>query len=39
MFRKEKFIMAKELEKNYNPADIEKRTYDKWLEKNIFMQK
>ena len=32
--------MAKELEKNYNPADIEKRTYDKWLEKkNTFMQK
>ena len=36
MFRKEKFIMAKELEKNYNPADIEKRTYDKWLEKKYF---
>ena len=28
--------MAKELEKNYNPADIEKRTYDKWLEKKYF---
>lgn len=28
--------MAKELEKNYNPADIEKRTYDKWQEKKYF---
>ncbi len=28
--------MAKELEKNYNPADIEQRTYDKWQEKKYF---
>ena len=28
--------MAKELEKNYNPADIEKRNYDKWQEKQYF---
>lgn len=28
--------MSKELEKNYNPADIEKRTYDKWQEKKYF---
>ena len=28
--------MAKELEKNYNPADIEKRTYEKWEEKKYF---
>ena len=28
--------MAKELEKNYNPADIEKRTYDKWQKKKYF---
>ena len=28
--------MAKELEKNYNPADIEQRTYDKWMEKKYF---
>ena len=28
--------MAKELEKNYNPADIEKRTYDKWQQKKYF---
>ncbi len=28
--------MAKELEKNYNPADIEKRTYDRWQEKKYF---
>lgn len=28
--------MAKELEKNYNPADIEKRTYDKWQERKYF---
>ena len=28
--------MAKELEKNYNPADIEKRTYDTWQEKKYF---
>ena len=28
--------MAKELEKNYNPSDIEKRTYDKWMEKKYF---
>ncbi len=28
--------MAKELEKNYNPQDIEDRIYDKWLEKKYF---
>ncbi len=28
--------MAKELEKNYNPGDIEKRTYEKWQEKKYF---
>lgn len=28
--------MAKELEKNYNPADIEKRTYDRWQEEKYF---
>lgn len=28
--------MAKELEKNYNPADIEQRTYEKWMEKKYF---
>ena len=27
------FIMKKELEKNYNPADIETRLYEKWQEK------
>ena len=26
----------KELEKNYNPAEIEPRLYDKWLEKKYF---
>ena len=28
--------MAKEVEKDYKPADMEKRTYDKWLEKKYF---
>ena len=28
--------MAKELEKNYNPADIEQRLYDKWTNKKYF---
>ncbi len=28
--------MAKELEKNYNPTDIESRTYKKWLDKKYF---
>ena len=28
--------MAKELEKNYNPADIEPRTYQKWQQKKYF---
>ena len=28
--------MAKELEKNYNPSDIEQRTYEKWLDKKYF---
>ncbi len=29
-------IMAKELEKNYNPSDIEGRLYDKWVENKYF---
>ena len=33
-----KMFMAKELEKNYNPADIEKRTYDKWQERKYFSE-
>lgn len=28
--------MTKELEKNYNPSDIEQRTYEKWLAKKYF---
>ncbi|MFQ9933570.1 MAG: valine--tRNA ligase [Lachnospiraceae bacterium] len=28
--------MKKELEKTYNPADIETRTYEKWLKKKYF---
>lgn len=28
--------MAKELEKNYNPADIEQRLYDKWENNKYF---
>lgn len=28
--------MAKELEKNYNPAEIEQKLYDKWMEKKYF---
>lgn len=28
--------MAKELEKNYSPADIEQRLYDKWVENKYF---
>ena len=28
--------MAKELEKTYNPSDIEQRTYEKWLDKKYF---
>ena len=36
MLRERKKIMAKELEKNYNPADIEQRTYDKWIAKKYF---
>ena len=28
--------MKKELEKNYNPADIETRLYEKWQEKKYF---
>ena len=27
----------KELEKNYNPADIEDRLYEKWQEKKYFL--
>lgn len=29
-------IMAKELEKNYSPADIEQRLYDKWVANKYF---
>ncbi len=29
-------VMKKELEKNYNPADIETRLYEKWEEKKYF---
>lgn len=28
--------MAKELDKNYNPLDIEQRLYDRWIEKKYF---
>lgn len=28
--------MAKELEKNYNPSEIEQKLYDKWMEKKYF---
>ena len=28
--------MAKELEKNYNPAEIENKLYDKWINKKYF---
>ena len=28
--------MAKELEKTYNPNDIEERLYSKWMEKKYF---
>src|SRR5574344_1036183 len=28
--------MAKELEKNYNPAEIEQKLYEKWLNKKYF---
>ena len=28
--------MSKELEKNYNPADIEDRLYQKWIDKKYF---
>ena len=28
--------MKKELEKNYNPKDIEDRLYTKWLNKKYF---
>ena len=31
--------MAKELEKNYNPADIEQRLYDKWQTNKYFHAK
>ena len=31
-----KIIMSKELEKNYNPADIEQRLYDKWIQNKYF---
>ena len=29
-------IMSKELDKNYNPSEIEGRIYDRWLEKKYF---
>ncbi|NLZ80733.1 MAG: class I tRNA ligase family protein, partial [Clostridiales bacterium] len=28
--------MSKELEKNYNPGEIEDRLYEKWMNKNYF---
>ena len=28
--------MAKELEKNYNPAEIEPRLYEKWVANKYF---
>ena len=28
--------MSKELEKNYNPSEIEDRLYQKWLDKKYF---
>ena len=28
--------MSKELEKNYNPSEIEERLYQKWLDKKYF---
>ena len=28
--------MSKELDKNYNPSEIEDRLYNKWLEKKYF---
>ena len=31
--------MRKELEKNYNPVDIEGRLYQKWLDKKYFHAK
>ncbi len=31
--------MKKELEKNYNPSDIEERLYQKWLDKGYFHAK
>ncbi len=33
---KENYEMSKELEKNYNPSDIEARLYSKWEEKKYF---
>ena len=30
--------MAKELSTTYNPADIEARLYDKWLNKKYFIK-
>ena len=33
---KRRLIMSKELEKNYNPSEIEDRLYHKWLEKKYF---
>lgn len=31
--------MAKELEKNYNPAEIEPRLYENGLQTNIFTRR
>ena len=31
--------MKKELEKTYNPADIEPRLYEKWMQKKYFHAK
>ena len=35
-FEKRMMNMAKELEKTYNPQDIEERLYNKWMEKKYF---
>ncbi len=34
--KKGTYIMSKELEKNYNPSEIEGRIYEKWLKKKYF---
>ncbi len=37
--RLKKIEMSKELEKNYNPSEIEEKLYKKWLEKKYFHAK